>query len=70
MISTLTNFTLKDLQEFLDMCTDSYAATNPFILLKIQTAEEFREETDHLARKFVEAANLFPFPHFIGHRVV
>lgn len=57
MISTLTNFTLKDLQEFLDMCTDSYAATNPFILLKIQTAGEFREETEHLARTFVEAAN-------------
>lgn len=42
MISPMFELTEADLKEFLDMCTDSYIETNPYLILKIQTPEEFR----------------------------
>lgn len=45
MISPMIELTEVDLKEFLDMCTDSYAATNPYLIYNIQTPEEFRVET-------------------------
>lgn len=42
MISPMIELTEADLKEFLDMCTDSYASTNPSLIYNIQTSEEFR----------------------------
>ncbi len=39
MISPLLNFTMKEMNEFLNVCTDSYTISNPFILLNIETPE-------------------------------
>lgn len=45
-----------NLKQFLEMCTESYATTNPYLVQKIQTLEEFEKKTKDIVLEIMEGS--------------